>query len=58
MAAQFLGWFLGRKSLALIGPLEGLSHRAIVIVNKRQNLGFQIGHARERTAPEHFAYQD
>ena len=49
---------LDGQSFALIGPLEGFSHGAVVIVNESQNLGLQILDRSERTASEELAHQD
>ncbi len=46
------------QRLALVGPLKGLGHRAVVIFDERQDLAFQFLHGSEIAAFEHFSDQD
>ncbi len=43
---------------ALIGPLKGMSHGAVVVGNERQDLLLEIPQRREVSSLEQFARQD
>ena len=49
---------LGLQRFALIGPLEGLGHSPVVIVNKGEYLRLQVLHRGERAAFEDLAHQN
>jgi len=49
---------LGRQGLALIGPLEGLGHGAVVVGEELSDLGDQVLDRGEGPAPEQFPRQD
>ena len=42
----------------MIGPLEGLGHRPVVIVDKSKDLGLQVLNGGERTPFEQLAHQN
>ena len=46
------------ESFALVRPFKGLCHCAIVVLDKRQNLGDQVFDGGEVSALEQFACQD
>ncbi len=53
-----MGVQLGGAGLALVGPLEGLGHGAIVVSNEGEHLRLEILQRGEGAAPEQLAGQN